>query len=96
MVSNLIHNGDFCEIVTDKFLHENVKRGHLVYVVGHKALPTDETDPYTQRIKFLAHLVKDEHVIAKEIYVIDPVSLAKVPERKQKRLVSIFIKDFQE
>lgn len=94
--TKLIHNNDFCEIVTDKFAEADVKRGHVVFVAGHKALPEDETDPYTQRIKFLVHLVRDEHVLTDKIFIMDPRSLQKVASGKQKRLTKIFKQDFSE
>lgn len=74
-----IKNGDFCEIVTDKFIHNDVKRGHIIYVAGHKALPVSDEDPYTQRIKFLVHLYNSkERTMGKELYLIDPSSIMPV------------------
>lgn len=94
--SKLIFNGDYCQIVTDKFAQElGVKRGHLFYVAGHKALPEHEEDPYTQRIKFFGHLVsKDGHIDSSKLYLVDPKSLAKVSKSKQKKLKSIAVADF--
>jgi len=84
----LIRTGDFCEVVTDKFIHENVKRGHLMYVAGHKALPVSDEDPYTQRITFFARLYNQfEKKMGKEIYIIDPISIRPFSAKKQKRLL---------
>ncbi len=93
--SKFIINGDFCQIVSDKFAEETgVKRGHLFYVAGHKALPEDEADPYTQRIKFLGHLVDhDGHIDSSKLYLVDPRSLTKVSKSKQKKLLNIAVKD---
>lgn len=93
-MDNLIRNGDFCEIVTDKFIPEGVKRGSIVWVAGHKALPISQEDPYTQRIKFFVHIVRDKHVKPDKLYVMDPVSIQKLSERKQKALDAIYRKDF--
>lgn len=76
---NLIRTADFCEVVTDKFTAEGIKRGNVVYVAGHKALPLAEEDPYTQRIKFFVHLYNEhERTMGKELYLMDPNSLLKV------------------
>jgi hypothetical protein len=89
--SNFIRTGDFCEIVSDKFTEQTgVKRGHIVYVAGHKALPEDESDPYTQRIKFFVNLVSnDGHVDGGQLYLVDPKSLLKVGKSKQKKLLKM-------
>lgn len=85
--SKLIRSGDFCEVVTDKFVHEDIKRGALVYVAGAKALPIEENDPYTQRIKFFVHLVRDNVVGTDKLYLMDAVSLLKTSASRQKKLV---------
>lgn len=89
--SKLIRTGDFCEVVSDKFAEETgVKRGHIVYVAGHKALPENENDPYTQRIKFFVNLVsRDGHVDSNKLYLVDPRSILKVTKKKQEKLLSI-------
>lgn len=94
-VSDLIRVGDFCSIVTDKFAADiGVKRGHLLYVAGHKALPESDTDPYTQRIKFFAHIVDHNgHIDASQLYLVDPVSIQKVGKGKQKKLMKIAVQD---
>jgi hypothetical protein len=80
-----IQSGDFCEIVSDKFTDQGIKRGHVVYVAGHKALPISEEDPYTQRIKFLVHLYNlHDFSMGKEIYLMDPNSILPFDENKQK------------
>ena len=89
--SKLIHTADFCQIVSDKFAEDTgVKRGHIVYVAGLKALPEDENDPYTQRIKFFVNLVShDGHVDGSKLYLVDPRSIQKVGKLRQKKLLSI-------
>ncbi len=91
----LIRSLDFCQIVSDKFADEiGVKRNHVVYVAGLKALPVSDEDPYTQRIKFFCHLVKDDHVDATKLYIVDPTSIQKVGKLKQKKLTQILSEDF--
>lgn len=93
--SKYIRNGDFCQIVSDKFEEHGVKRNTLVYVVGTKALPMSEEDPYTQRIKMVVHLVDHNlHVIFDKMYIMDPDSIQKVDENKQKNLTGILELDF--
>ena len=84
----LIRVGDFCEVVSDKFIEHGVKRGHVVYVAGHKALPISESDPYTQRIKFLVHLYNQHSAkMGKEIYLMDAVSMMRFPQDMQDTLL---------
>jgi hypothetical protein len=92
--SKFIRNGDFCKIVTDKFEEHGVKRNHLVYVAGHRALPITEEDPYTQRIKFTCHLVTNNHVVWEHLYLMDANSVQKVSKSQQKKLTSILNEDF--
>lgn len=88
--NKLIHDGDFCMITTDKFQDEGIKNGHRVFVIGHRAIPEDERDPYTQRIKFFVHLVKDRHVdFEGGVFIMDPRSLKKVSKNEQRNLQSI-------
>lgn len=86
---HLIRTADFCQIVSDKFAEETgVKRGHIVYIAGHKALPESENDPYTQRIKFFVNLVSRDGVVdGSKLYLVDPVSIVKVNPRRQKTLL---------
>ena len=95
--SKFINSGDFCEIVSDKFAEDTgVKRGHIVYVAGLKALPESEADPYTQRIKFFTHLVShDGHIDASKLYLVDPKSLSKVSKSKQKKLLKVAVEDHE-
>lgn len=84
----LIRVGNFCEVVTDKFVEEGIKRGHTVYVAGHKALPISEEDPYTQRIKFFVHLYNlHDFSMGKEIYLMDPNSILPFDEISQKNFL---------
>jgi len=94
--SKYIRNGDFCQIVSDKFEAEHgVKRNTIVYVVGTKALPMSEEDPYTQRIKMIVHIVDHNlHVVFDKMYIMDPDSLHKVDDSKQRTLTKILEMDF--
>jgi hypothetical protein len=86
-----IRNGDFCEVVSDKFVEEGIKRGHVVYVAGHKALPISEEDPYTQRIKFFVHVYNPHmYEMSKEIYLMDPNSLQRHDDDTSARLLKEF------
>lgn len=89
-MSRYIRNQDFCEVVTDKFEEHGVKRGHVVYVAGHKALPISEEDPYTQRIKFFTHLF-NQHTgeIAPALYLMDPMSILPVSESLQEKYMAL-------
>lgn len=83
-----IKSGDFCEIVSDKFTKEGIKRGHLVYVAGHKALPISDEDPYTQRIKFFVHTYNEHtYEMGKELYLMDPNSIFPVDKSSQEFLL---------
>lgn len=90
-MTKYIMTGDFCEIVTDKFVEEGIKRGHVVYVAGHKALPITEEDPYTQRIKFLVHLYNPiQKTMGKELYLMDAVSILPFPEHESKQYLEAY------
>ena len=87
-MTNLIRNGDFCEVVSDKFVEHGVKRGHVVYVAGHKALPIAENDPYTQRIKFLVHTYNHlTFEMSKELYLMDPASIMRLGDKENELLL---------
>ena len=86
-MENLIRPLDFCEIVSDKFAEEaGVKRGHIIYVAGLKALPVSNEDPYTQRIKFFVNLVNMDGSVDPRLFMIDPNSIQKVKPSRQKTL----------
>ncbi len=94
---DLIFDGDFCMIATDKFEDQGIKNGHRVYVVGHKAFAEDERDPYTQRIKFFVHLLDKKHIVPeKGLFVMDPRSLRKVNPGEQKKLKEVLEIDLAE
>lgn len=85
---------DFVEVVTDKFEEHGVKRGHIVFVAAVKAFPESENDPYTQRIKMLVHLVKDDHVQYEGgLFIMDPHSLQQVSPLRQRNLTNILAQD---
>jgi hypothetical protein len=85
-----IQNQDFCEVVTDKFEEQGVKRGHIVFVAGHRALPIAEEDPYTQRIKFFTHLF-NQHTgeVNPDLYLMDPLSILPVSDSLQEKYMAI-------
>lgn len=95
--NKLIHDGDFCMIISDKFEEHGVKVGHRVYVAGHRAIPEDERDPYTQRIKFFVYLVnKEKHVeFDKGLYLMDPKSLKRVNKGEQHKLQAILDEELE-
>lgn len=78
---------DFCEIVTDNLANDGLPRGQRVYVIGSRALPISEADPYTQRIKFFSHIVNTKTMeLDPRMFLIDPSSLQKVGKKEQKNL----------
>jgi len=81
-----IREGDFCLMNTDKHDDIGVKKGQRVYVAGSRALPITEDDPYTQRIKFFCHLIKDGNVTFDNIYMFDATSLKHVGSLEAKKL----------
>lgn len=95
-IKNLIKTGDFCEITTDQFIHEDVKRGQLVYVAGAKAFPITEEDPYTQRIKLYVHRLVDEVVQTQNLYLMDPASVTKASKSRQKKLTKKLFEQVKE
>jgi hypothetical protein len=95
MATKYITDGDFCEIVSDKFVEHGVKRGRVVWIAGHRAFPIAENDPYTQRIKFMVHLTEDQHVKpALGLFIMDPDSLFKLLPKDQAILKEIMDADF--
>lgn len=94
---DLIHDNDFCMVTSDKFVEEGVKVGQRVFVAGHRAIPEDERDPYTQRIKFFVYLLnKDKHVdFAKGLFLMDPKSLKRVNKGEQHKLLALLEADIE-
>lgn len=90
-MTKFIMTGDFCEIVSDKFTDQGIKRGHVVYVAGHKALPISEEDPYTQRIKFFVHLYNPiKKTMGNELYLMDANSLMAFDEHESKQYLEAY------
>lgn len=83
-----INTDDFCEIITDNLKDDGLARGQRVYVVGQRALPISEQDPYTQRIKFFVHILKNKKTMEfdQRLFIVDPLSIKKVGEKEQKKL----------
>lgn len=87
---------DFCEIITDSLEKDGLARGSRVYLIGSRALPISEEDPYTQRVKFFAHLLKDskQMLFDERMFLLDPISIKKVGKNEQekltKRLMALF------
>jgi len=95
-MNSLIRSGDFCYIITDKFLEFGVPEGDIVYIAGQKAVPENEEDPYTQRVKMFIHRTDDNnHVLFDEIYMMDPRSLEKVDGDTMEELVAILKADIE-
>lgn len=94
---DLIHDNDFCMITSDKFAEEGIKVGQRVFVAGHRAIPEDERDPYTQRIKFFVYLLdKNKHVdFAKGMFLMDPKSLKRVNKGEQHKLLALLEADIE-
>lgn len=96
MVMKYIVSDDFCEVVVDHLKDDGLVRGQRVYIVGQRALPISEEDPYTQRIKFFAHILKDAKTMEfdQRMFLLDPSSLKKVGKKEQekltKRLLALF------
>lgn len=97
-VGDLIKTNDFCEIVTDKFEEQGYGKGQYVFIAGMKAVPDDEDDPYTQRIKFFVHILVDQKHVNVEggLFIMDPRSLKKLPKVKQRKLNNILKNDFSQ
>jgi hypothetical protein len=95
---DLIMNGDFVTISTNKFFKEfGVKKGRVAYVAGHRALPMNERDPYTQRVKFIVALCsEDGHIdTSGRHYLMDPRSLTKIVDPEALELLrAIYEEDF--
>lgn len=92
-MNKFIQNTDFCEVSTNKFSKKfGVKKGQVVYVAGHKALPISEKDPYTQRIKFFVHLFDHlTYKMGKELLLMDPASLKRLDDYDQEN----FLKEYK-
>lgn len=88
---------DFCEIVTDSLENDGLVRGSRVYIIGSRALPISEEDPYTQRVKFFAHLLKDskQMLFDERVFLLDPISLKKVGKNEQKKLTTRLLALFE-
>lgn len=86
-MSKFIIDKDFVIVTSDKFEHQELKKGQRGFIAGHRALPISADDPYTQRIKFLLHpILKDGSVDFERLYLIDANSLKKVGTREAKNL----------
>lgn len=82
-----ITNDDFCEVVVDNLANDGLARGTRVYIVGSRALPISEADPYTQRVKFFAHIINPKTVeLDPRMFLLDPNSIQKVGKNEQKKL----------
>jgi hypothetical protein len=90
-MNDLIYPGTFCKLNTNKFKTSmGVPKGTLLFVAGAKAVPEDENDPYTQRVKFLVHLVDDDGDILVEdgVYLVDPKSVRALGKKRQELLIA--------
>lgn len=88
-ISHLIKPHDFCEIVSEEFKDDGLKRGNYVYVAGQRAFPVSEGDMYTQRVMFICHKAnrKGEISLEEGFFLIDPRSLFKLDDETQEKLM---------
>jgi hypothetical protein len=84
----LIKADDFCEVVTDNLEKDGIKRGQRVFIAGSRAFPISEEDPYTQRIKFFAHILLDTKTMEYDprLFLLDPRSIQKLKKKEQQKL----------
>lgn len=94
----LVYPMTFCTVTTDKFVENGLNKGSIVFIAGMRAIPEDESDPYTQRIKCFAHKVaKDGHTLVEEgFFIIDPKNLSPLSEKKSKPLAAMLERDYGE
>jgi len=90
--ADLIYPMTFVSVNTDKFENEEagVKKGDVLFVVGSRALPLEEHDPYTQRIFMLCQPVVDDYIdTTAKIYIFDPKSLTNLHSEEHDRLYKL-------
>ena len=80
----LIHQGDFCEIISEDLREYGLKRGNYVFIAGHQSLPMTAEDPYTQRINFMCHKSSRKGEVDMEagFFLLDPKSLFRLPDEQ--------------
>jgi hypothetical protein len=91
-MTKFIKTDDFCEIATDKLEGDGIKRGQRVYIAGQRAFPISKEDPYTQRIKFFAHVVTntDTMELDPRLFILDPNSVRLVGKKELTKLKARF------
>lgn len=92
MKIDLIKAEDFCEIITDNLEKDGIKRGQRVMIVGSRALPVSEEDPYTQRVKFFANILTNAETMEFDprLFLLDPRSVQKLKKREYDKLKARF------
>ena len=92
MKIDLIKAEDFCEIVSDNLEKDGIKRGQRVMIVGSRALPISEEDPYTQRVKFFANILIDAKTMEFDprLFLLDPRSVQKLKKKEYDKLKTRF------
>ncbi len=95
----LIYPGTFVKLDTNKFKESmGVPRGALLFVAGAKAIPENEDDPYTQRVKFFVHLVGEDGYVNTEsgVFLVDPKSVRAIGKKRQEILLAQLEKSYGE
>jgi hypothetical protein len=87
----LIHQGDFCEIVSEDLREYGLKRGNYVFIAGHQSLPMSAHDPYTQRVTFMCHKCTREGEVDMEagFFLLDPKSLFRLPDEQIEEMYEV-------
>ena len=81
---------DFCVIKGKKLEKDGFFKGDLVFVAGTKLLPSNERDPYVQRIYMICERVtKAGYVDHNNMYMMDPRSLIKCSAERQEELTEL-------
>lgn len=89
---DLIYPMTFVSVNTNKFEKEEagIKKGDVLFVVGSRALPISEDDPYTQRIFIMCQPVVDDYIdTTAQIYILDPLSVDNLHSEEHDRLYKL-------
>ena len=95
IVESMIRSMDFVSITTEALEEVDMPKGSNALVIGHRAVPEDHNDPYTQRVKLIVHPVDGEgHLDASRVLMIDPRNVEIVEDEVQEKLDQILEQDF--
>ena len=93
----MIEVGQFATVKCSRYVEYGIQKGDLVYVAGEMMTAVTEKDPYLYRKLFVAAYVEDEHVDANRKPIsVDAINLKPVGKVRQKKLYSMFEKDYAE